>query len=263
MTAVAPTGTAGVVTTAGQIAERTVRQLARTPQVLVVAIVQGVAFLLVFRYVFGGAIGVGGVDYVDFLVPGFVVAGLLFTAGGTAVAVAEDAASGAYERLRSLPIPDAGVLAGRALADTAFLLFCSATVVVTGLAVGFRPAGDPAQLAVAAGLLAAFAFALSWVFIALGLVAGSAQAAQGLGLLGVPFSFLSSAFVPVATMPKVLRIFAEHQPMTLMVNAVRGLVLDRQVDLAHSTGWYVTGSLLWAMALTLVLVPLAIRAYRR
>ena len=265
MNTLAPAGTAGALTTTGTVAVRTGLQLARTPQVLGIAVVQSVLFLLMFRYVIGGAIGVEGVSYVDFLVPGFVVAGLIFTAGGSAVAVAEDAASGLYDRLRSLPIPGVAVLAGRSLADAALMLFVALVTLGVGVLVGFRVDGSAGEALAAIGLVAVFSVAFAWVFVWLGLVSGSAQAAQGLGILGVPFSFLSSAFVPVDSMPAALEAFADHQPLTFMVDAVRGLLLGdaATATFEHSLSYHVTGSLLWSLALVAVFAPLAVRAYRR
>ena len=239
----------------------------RTPQVLGIAIVQSVLFLLMFRYVIGGAIGVEGVSYVDFLVPGFVVSGLLFTAGGSAVAVAEDAASGLYDRLRSLPIPGVAVLAGRAhRRRRADGLRRARHAAASAFIVGFRFGGSAADGARRdRRCIAVYSLAFAWVFVWLGLVSGSAQAAQGLGILGVPFSFLSSAFVPVDTMPAALEAFAEHQPLTFMVDAVRGLLLGDAVTATfeHGLGYYVIGSLLWSLALVAVFAPLAVRAYRK
>jgi ABC transporter DrrB family efflux protein len=264
MSVLVPAGTAGPVTTALTVAGRSRLQLARTPQVLGIAVVQSVLFLLMFRYVIGGAIGVPGVAYVDFLVPGFVVSGLIFTAGGSAVAVAEDAASGLYDRLRSLPIGGLPVLAGRVIADAALMLVVAVVTLLVGLAVGFRFGGTWAEALAALGLVALFALAFAWVFVWLGLVSGSAQAAQGLGILGVPFSFLSSAFVPIDSMPAVLRAFAEWQPLTFMVDAGRGLLLGdaASAGLEHGLSGSVAGSLLWSLALAAVFAPLALRAYR-
>jgi ABC transporter DrrB family efflux protein len=250
-----PAGTAGAVTTAGQVAARTLRRFVRTPQLLVVATVQGVLFLLMFRYVFGGAIDTGGERYVDFLVPGFVVASLLFAS--TAAGVAEDAAEGLFDRLRSLPVPQVAVLAGRVLADTALVGWTVLTTVAVGVLVGFRVDGGVADALAALGLVAVYGFAFTWVFVAVGLVAGSAQAAQGLSLVFIPFSFLSSTYVPVETMPAALRAFAEHQPLTPMVDAVRGLVLGTPA------GGAVVASLLWSAGLTVVFAALCVRLHRR
>ncbi|MEJ7766042.1 MAG: ABC transporter permease [Acidimicrobiales bacterium] len=260
-----PKGTAGYATTIAEVFGRAIRQLARSPQVLGIAVVQSVLFLLMFRYVIGGAIGVEGVSYVDFLVPGFVVSGIVFTAGGSAVAVAEDAAGGVYDRFRSLPIPDLGVLTGRVLADPALMSFVGFVTLAVGFAVGFRPDASAADLLLAAVLLPLFSFATAWIFLVIGLAAGNAQAAQGLGIIGVPFSFLSSAFVPVDSMPAVLEAFARNQPLSLMVDAARGLLLGDAVvaTLDHELSYYIVGSLLWSVVLVVVFATLALRRYRR
>jgi ABC-2 type transport system permease protein len=265
MTVSAPSTTAGPVTVATTIAVRTIFKILRTPQIVGIAIVQSIMFLLMFRYVLGGAIGVKGVSYVDFLVPGFVVSGLLFTAGGSAVAVAEDAASGLYDRLRSLPISDTAVLMGRAIADAALMVLVGLVTLGVGFVVGFGIEGSALDVLLAVGLLALYALGFAGIFVWLGLVSGSAQAAQGLSILAVPFSFVSSAFVPINTMPDVLEKFAEWQPLTFMVNAWRGLLLGDAAtkSFSHSLAYYVVGSLAWAVGLAVVIAPLALRAYRK
>ena len=129
---------AGLVTATVTVAGRTIRQFVRTPQLLVVSTVQGAMFLLIFRYVFGGAIQAGGLDYVDFLVPGFLVSGILFTGASAAAGVAEDTETGVHDRLRSLPIPRVAIVAGRSLADAALLVWGTGVTAVLGYAVGFR-----------------------------------------------------------------------------------------------------------------------------
>ena len=265
MTISAPTSTAGPFTTASTIAVRTIFKILRTPQIVGIAIVQSVMFLLMFRYVLGGAIDVRGVSYVDFLVPGFVVSGLLFTAGGSAVAVAEDAASGLYDRLRSLPISDGAVLVGRAIADAALMVLVGLVTLGVGFIVGFGISGSALDVLVAIGLLIIYALGFAGVFAWLGLVSGSAQAAQGLSILAVPFSFVSSAFVPAKSMPDVLEKFAEWQPLSFMVNAWRGLLLGDAASsrFPHSLNYYVFGSIIWAVVIALLIAPLALRAYRK
>lgn len=260
-----PTGTAGVAATTATIAGRTTRKMLRTPQILGISIVQSVVFLLMFRYVLGGAIGVPDVAYVDFLVPGFVVAGILFTAGGAAVAVAEDGASGLYDRLRSLPISDWGVMAGRGIADAALMVVVALVTTAVGFAIGFSIDASALEVLAALALLLVYAATTAGVFIWMGLVSGSAQAAQGLSILAVPFSFISSAFVPIATMPEPVETFARVQPLTYWINSWRGLLLgDRVVaSFDHSLGYYVVGGLIWAVVLALVFTPLVLHAYRR
>jgi ABC-2 type transport system permease protein len=245
---------ASLATSAAAVAARTIRKFVRTPQLIVLGAIQGVTFLLIFRYVFGGAISVAGVPYVDFLVPGFITTGVLFAGMSAAAGVAEDLEQGFFDRLRSLPIPRASVLA-----------WSSAMTVVFGFVVGFRLHGGIAGGLTAFALCVLCGFAFSWVFITIGLYAGNAQAAQGMSLLVFPLTFVSSAYVPVASMPGWLQAFAERQPMTVMVDAVRSLTLgDRSGELlGHTTSHYVTQSILWSAALVIGFAPIAINRYRR
>jgi ABC-2 type transport system permease protein len=266
MTAIpAPTQTPSHLTTALTIGGRTTLKLLRTPQVFGIAVVQSVVFLLMFRYVLGGAIGVPGVAYVEFLVPGFVVSGLLFTGGGSAVAVAEDVQSGLYDRFRSLPISDRSVLAGRAIADAALMVLVGLVTLGVGFIIGFGVDTTIGKALLALALLVAYALAFAFAFVFLGLISGNAQAAQGLSILAVPFSFISSAFVPIDTMPGPVQAFAKAQPLTFMVNAWRGLLLGDDITRTfdHDLSYYVIGSLLWVVVILVVFTPLAVRAYRR
>jgi ABC transporter DrrB family efflux protein len=260
-----PARGATFATGARQVARRTIRKFVRTPQLMVVGTIQGAMFLLIFRYVFGGAIDAGGVSYVDFLVPGFVVTAVLFSGMSAAAGVAEDIEQGFFDRLRSLPIPRLSVLAGRALADTWLLTLNLAITVAVGFAVGFRLHGDVAAGLAAFGLCIVYGFAFTWLFITIGLFAGNAQAAQGMSLLVFPLTFVSSAYVPVASMPGWLQAIADHQPITAMVDTVRSLCLgdESQAVLGHATGYYMVQSLLWAAVLVAVFAPLAVARFRR
>jgi ABC transporter DrrB family efflux protein len=255
---------AGFATSTWVVAKRTLVHFARTPQLLVVATVQGAMFLLIFRYVFGGAIGsTGDLSYVDFLVPGYVVTGVLFAGMAAAAGVAEDLQTGVVDRLRSLPIPRTAVAAGRALAETVLVAWGAAVTTAIGVAVGFRPAGTVADSLVAFGLTVLFGFAFTWLFIVIGLVAGSAQAAQGMSLLVFPLVFVSSAYVPVDTMPGWMQPFARNQPISAMVDAVRSWVIDDPVAvLGHTPGALTAKALLWAVALVVAFAPIAVARYR-
>jgi ABC transporter DrrB family efflux protein len=247
------------------IAKRSLLKFLRTPQLVVLGTIQGAMFLLIFRYVFGGAITGGGLSYVDFLVPGFVTTGILFSGMGAAAGVAEDLEQGFVDRLRSLPIARGAVLAGRAVADTAMLVWGLVITTAIGFAVGFRIHGSvPAALG-ALALCVLFGFAFEWVFIALGMMAGSAQAAQGLALLVFPLTFVSSAYVPVSTMPGWLRVVAEHQPITVMVDSVRTLTQGPAAAavLGHPSSWFVGRSLLWCAAIVAIAAPVAIARFRK
>jgi ABC-2 type transport system permease protein len=256
---------AGFVISSLVVARRTLTSFARTPQLVVVATIQGAMFLLIFRYVFGGAIGASdGVDYVDFMVPGFVVAGVLFSGMGAAAGVAEDVHRGVVDRLRSLPIPRASLAAGRAVGETALVTWGVLVTTAIGVAIGFRPAGSPVDSLVALGLCVVFGFAFTSMFLLIGLVSGSAQAAQGMSLLVFPLTFVSSAYVAVDTMPGWMQPIARNQPVTAMVDAVRSWVIDDPAaNLGHSPGYLTAKALLWSIALVAVFAPVAIARYAR
>jgi ABC-2 type transport system permease protein len=157
------------------------------------------------------------------------------------------------------------VLTGRSLADAALVTWGAAITTAIGFAVGFRIDSDWVSALAAFGLVVVFGFAFTWLFITIGLYAGSAQAAQGLSLLVFPLSFVSSAYVPVDSMPGWMQAFAEHQPLTVMVDAVRALTLGDTATavLGHSTAYYVVASLLWSAGLVVVFAPIAVLRYRR
>jgi ABC transporter DrrB family efflux protein len=220
-------------------------------------------FLLIFRYVFGGAIQTGGVAYVDYLIPAMAAGTGLFASG--AVGVADDISSGLFDRLRSLPIPRATTLLGRSLADTVLIAWGTSITVVLGFAVGFRVHGGALSALAALGLCVLLGAAFTWPFIYMGLVSGSAQAAQGMSFLAFPFVFVSSAYVPVDSMPGWLQPVAEHQPFTAMVGAVRALCLgdDAAAVLGHGAAWFVVRALLWSVAIVAVFATLAAHRFAR
>ena len=261
----APAGRAGPITTAGTFAGRTLRQFVRTPQLIVVGALTSTMFLLIFRYVFGGAIGTGDVAYVDFLIPGLAAAGAMFSGTGGAVGVASDVEGGLFDRLRSLPIPRSAVLAGRSLADTALVGWGLFVTVVVGFATGYRFHGSMLDVVAAITLCLLYGFAFTWPFILMGLVAGSVQAANGLSMLVFPFVFVSSAYVPVESMPSWMRPIAEHQPVTPMVSSIRALSLGDDADaaLGHGAGWFAVRALIWCVVIVAVFAPLATRRFAR
>jgi ABC-2 type transport system permease protein len=266
-TAREPEAGAGFTTATVQSARRTFLQYLRTPQLLVLPTIIGAMFLFIFRYVFGGAIDAGnGVDYVDFLVPGFLLTTILWTGMNAPAGVAEDAASGVHDRFRSLPIPRTAVVAGRSLADGALVSWTLLVNAVLGFAVGFRTHGGIAAAVGAFVVMLVVTYVFSWVFLTLGLVGGNAQAAQGMStLLVVPFTFLSSAYVPVDSMPGWLQPIAEHQPITVMINAVRSLMLGstEAAGVGHTTGYWVVLSLVWCAGILAVFSTLAVHRFAR
>ena len=259
-----PTSAAGAVATTFGVAKRTVLRNVRTPQVFVIGLIQGAMFLLIFRYVFGGAI-TSGIRYVDFLVPGFVGTGVLFSGMGSATGAAADLTEGLFDRLRSLPVPRLAVVSGRVVADTALAGLGLAVTTTVGFAVGFRTSAPILGLLAAVALCLVSAFAYTWLFVLLGIIAGTPQAAQGMGLLVFPFTFISSAFVPVESMPGWMQAFGRNQPLTQLVNATRAFSLGDKAEaiLGHSAGYFAVRALLWALLFTVVFAPLAARRYQR
>jgi ABC transporter DrrB family efflux protein len=238
------------------VAGRNLRTLLRTPQALVFATIQPVIFVLLFRYAFGGAIRVPGVDYVDYLMPGIFAQSVAFGAIGTAVGLSADLRSGILVRFRTLPMARVAVLGGRTLADLARNLLVVAVMVGVGYAAGFRSANGAGGLFAALALVVAFAYAVSWGFAALGLRVSDPEAAQA---AAVPVIFLlvftSAAFVPATSMPGWLQAFGTHQPVDALVNAERALILGGPAS--HD----VLISLAWSGGLLLTFALLATRTY--
>lgn len=229
----------------------------RVPQLLVFSTIQPVIFVLMFRYVFGGAVQVPGGRYVDYLMPGIFVQTVVFGAMGTSIGLASDLKSGLLERFRSLPMARSAVLAGRTTADLTRNVFVAALMATVGFAVGFRVHTN--ALAFVAGLLLVllFGYVLCWVFALVGLAVGDPETAQAASFpLMAPLVFASSAFVPVASMPGWLQTFAEHQPVSVTASAVRALMQG------GPTTWYVVQCVGWCAAILCVFVPLSIRRYR-
>jgi ABC transporter DrrB family efflux protein len=230
----------------------------RVPQLLVFSTIQPVVFVLLFRYVFGGAIHVPGVDYVDYLMPGIFVQTVVFGAIATAIGLATDVQSGLLERFRSLPMARSAVLTGRTIADLFRNVFVIILITAVGFAVGFTVHTNAAKLVLAMLLILLFGYSMSWIFATLGLVIGNPEAAQAAAFpVMAPLVFASSAFVPVATMPGWLQPFAEHQPVSVTASAARALTLGTPA------GSYVLQSLAWVAGILLVFVPIAVRRYRR
>ena len=231
----------------------------RLPELLVFSTIQPIMFVLLFRYVFGNSITLSdpSIDYVDYLMPGIIVQTAVFGAAGTGIGLAEDMAKGLIERFRSLPMARSAVLAGRTMADSVRNVFVMVLITAVGFAVGFRIHGGVPAYVGALLLVLLFAFALSWVVATIGLGAPNGEAAQAaIFPMLFPLTFASSAFVDTSFMPGWLQVFANHQPVTVTVNAARDLVLGQPV------AWGVVGSIAWSLAIVAVFVPLAVRRYR-
>jgi ABC transporter DrrB family efflux protein len=254
----APVRRAQPVGDALAITWRNLLTIRRTPRLLVFATIQPVIFVLMFRYVFGGAINVPGVSYVNFLMPGIFVQTVVFGSLTTGIGLAEDLHKGLIDRFRSLPMARSAVLVGRSLADLCRNIFVVLLMAVVGFLVGWRLDHGWLGLPAALLLVLAFSYALSWVFAIVGLSAPDAETAQAMSFpLLAPLVFASSAFVPVKSMPDWLQWFANHQPVSVVVNATRDLTLGRPLggDLAQAIAWMV--------AIVAVCAPIAVSRYRR
>ena len=240
------------------IAERNLIRLPRAPDLLLAFTVQPVMFVLLFVYVFGGAIQTPGYEYVDYLIPGIIVQNIAFGGFVTALGLNEDVHKGLIDRFRSLPMARPAVLAGRTLADVVTNSLSVAVLLVTGLIIGFSFHASAGEIVAGIGLLLLFGYAFSWVFALLGLLVSSPESANSVGFIAVfPLTFISSAFVPVQSMPEPLQAFAEVNPFTIEVDALRALWLGAP---AGNSVW---GAVVWSLVILVVFAPLAVARYRR
>ncbi|WP_327266883.1 ABC transporter permease [Streptomyces sp. NBC_01232] len=232
------------------LAGRSLRISSRRPDALIAALMLPVMLMLIFVYFFGGAIDTG-TAYVTYVVPGAMLLCAGFGAASTAVSVSEDMTNGVIDRFRSLDIGGIPILAGHVAASVVRNLISTALVLAVALAIGFRPQAGPAAFLAAAALLLTYITAISWLAAALGLLAKSPEAAGGFTFLMMFLPYPSSAFVPIETMPGWLHGFADHQPLTPVIESLRALLLDQP---AGDAPWI---ALTWCAAITAAAVTLA------
>jgi ABC-2 type transport system permease protein/oleandomycin transport system permease protein len=262
----APTRRHGtVLTDALIVARRNLLRMVRTPQLIFFNSVQPVMFVLLFRYVFGGAINTGG-SYVNYLIPGVLVQTTMFGGAGTSIGLNEDVSKGIIDRFRSLPMARSAVLTGRVMADIVRNVFVMLLMIGVGCLVGFRFNNGFVAAIGAMAVLMAFGAAFLWFFALMGLTVKDPESAQIASFLPVfPLTFAASTFVPLSSMPSWLRAFARNQPITHAVNAVRKLTQGNanpalhNVHLAQEVGL----TLAWSAGITVVFAALAIRKYRK
>ena len=258
------------ITDTGVITRRNLIRVVRLPQLLIFATIQPLMFLFLFNYVFGGAIGqtlppiVDG-KYIIFLLPGLMVQISTFGAGQTALGLTEDLSNGVIDRFRSLPMARSAVLAGRTFADLARNAFVMGLMLLMAFAIGFRWKTSFLGFLGGVVLVLLFSYALSWVMATIGLLVRNPEAAQSAVFLPVfPFVFASAVFIPTQTMPGWLQAFANNQPITIIANAMRGLMVGPELLLPGQTVAGQVGlALLWIAGITAVFAPLAVRVYRR
>jgi ABC transporter DrrB family efflux protein len=241
------------------VAKRNLLRIPRQPDLWVSFTIQPLMFVVLFVYVFGGAISTPGYsDYVDFLMPGIIVQTMSFGGFVTAIGLSDDLRKGLIDRFRSLPMARSAVLAGRTLADVATNLVSLTVIIVVGLILGFNFTSSPLEVVAGILLLLAFGYAFSWIFAFVALVSNSAEGAQALGFIVIfPLTFASSAFVPPESMPAGIEAFAKANPISTVVDATRALFVDAP---AGNDVW---AAVLWIAGLTAVFSALAVHRYRR
>lgn len=241
------------------IAQRNLTIWRRVPAFIMFSLVQPVIFTLLFRYVFGGAIPVGTPGgYVNYLIPGIVAQTAAFASMGTAIALATEAQEGVVDRLRAMPMARSAYLGGRLLADTVRMVVTVLVIVGIGYLVGFRFLGSAAQAVGMIALAIAFGFCVCLISAAIGLWLKNEESTQAFGLIWLfPLTFISSAFVPVESMPGWLQAFANNQPVTHVVNAMRALAIGQPLG---DNLWL---SVVWIVAIVVVFTPVAVRTYQR
>jgi ABC-2 type transport system permease protein/oleandomycin transport system permease protein len=234
----------------------------RVPAYIVFTVVQPIIFVLLFRYVFGGAIhapGSGG--YVSYLMPGIIAQTAAFATFATAIALAQEATKGVIDRFRAMPMARSAVLAGRLIADAIRMLIVILVIVGVGYAVGFRFQNGIGGAIGMVLLAEAFGIAVCSVSAFVGLAIKDEESVQAFGLIWIfPLTFISSAFVPIASMPGWLQVFANNQPVTLVINAMRAMALGGPDFPLNPALWE---SVLWLAGVLIVFTPLAVRSYRR
>jgi len=261
---VRPTGSARVsweIRDALVITKRNLLKYVRVPTLLIFSTVQPIMFVLLFAFVFGGAIPLaGGLDYTDFLMPGIFIQTSLFGSTNTGIGLAEDMNKGLIDRFRSLPMSRSAVLAGRTVSDSARNLFVVTLMTIVGYLIGFNFQNGLLNAAFAIGLVLAFGYAFTWISATIGLAIKDVESVQAASFIWIfPLTFASSAFVPVASMESWLQVFARNNPITHAVNGARYLILGSPWGEMADVWWTVA----WTAGLLAIFIPLAIANYRK
>jgi ABC transporter DrrB family efflux protein len=262
------TATEGALHDGWIVARRNLIKIKRIPELLVFTAIQPIMFVLLFAYVFGGAIKVPGVNYKDYLMPGIFVQTVAFGSSLTAVGLADDLQKGIVDRFRSLPMSRGAVLVGRTTSDLLNNVFTVIIMSATGLIVGWRIHLGPAKGVAGFALLFLFAYSMSWIAAVIGLSVKSVEVAQSAGFIWLfPLTFLSNAFVSTSTLPAVLQPVADWNPISSVVLALRELWGNAPSGLAAGKGFPAQHPIFlaigWCALILLVFVPLSISRYRR
>jgi ABC-2 type transport system permease protein len=247
------------------VARRQLLHLARTPQAAIAALTSPILFLTLFRYVFGGAIPVPGISYVDYIVPAMLIQNIVFLGFTSASGLAQDATAGILDRLRSLPTPRSSLLAGRAVADLLVQATATAITIATGLILGFRFHAGPGDIIAGFAMVIAIGLTMFTMFAAIGLATANPETVQSLTPPFFLFLFISSGFIPIATLPGWLQGFARNQPVSIFTDTMRSLLdgpAAAQV-LDHTSSQYALMCLAWCTGIAAISSALAVHAYRR
>jgi ABC-2 type transport system permease protein len=245
------------------LARRSVLETTRIPELIVFVAIQPIMFVLLFRYVFGGAIQVPGGNYVNYLMPGIFVQTVAFGGVTTAIGLTQDLTRGIIDRFHSLPMSSSAVLTGRTFADLVRNLFTVVIMLIVGFLVGFRPQGTVFEFLLGIVVLMGVSFAFSWISAFIGLMVRSVEAAQSGGFIWLfPLTFASSAFVPVNTMPSWLQAFARHNPVSVLADSLRGLFHVNPALTTADTRWALIQSVLWIAGILIVFIPISVIRYR-
>ncbi|MBI5357731.1 ABC transporter permease [Candidatus Saccharibacteria bacterium] len=240
------------------MAKRSTTHIIRSLDQVMSLILFPIMFMLLNRYVFGGAIDTGDISYANYLFAGIFVQTLAFGANYTTINLAVDMKEGIIDRFRSLPMGNSALVTGHIVSDLVRNIISGAIIILVGLLVGFRPNANFGEWLMVIGLAMLFTLAISWLSAILGLLVKSLEAAQWVGFIIIfPLTFISSAFVPTETMPSALRAFAENQPITHVIDTMRSLLVGTPLD---NSGWL---SIVWCVGIIIVSVPITSRLFRR
>ena len=237
--------------------KRSLMHIIKSPDQLLSVAIQPIMFTLLFRYVFGGAIETGGTTYVNFLMAGILIQTAGFGATYTALNLAVDLKEGIVDRFRSLPMSSSALLIGHVTSDLVRNVLSGAVMVAVGLLIGFRPVANFNEWLYVVALILAFTFAFSWLSAIMGLLAKSVEAVQWMTFVFIfPLTFASSAFVPTDGMPKYLRLFADNQPVTHVIEATRAWLVGTPIG---NHGWL---AFIWCFGIILVAIPITVHLYK-
>jgi ABC transporter DrrB family efflux protein len=250
------------------ITRRNLIKVKRVPDLIVFATLSPIMFVLLFRYVFGSAIPIPGIDYAEFLLPGILAQTIVFGSTITGASLADDLQKGLIDRFRSLPMSRSAVLVGRTVADLGLNGISIVVMVITGLLVGWRVHSSPGEVVAGFLLLLLFAYAMSWVMATVGLLVRTPEVVQNASFIVIfPLTFIANTFVPTNNFPAFLKVIADWNPVSAVVQAARQLFGNTAPILETSHAWSlqhpVVYTLIWAVVLLVVFVPLSVRIYQR